>query len=113
MQNATDLASTAAKPICGKYEPYHATPWFWSNQYGVKLQTVGLCQGHDRTVLRGDPVSRSFSVIYLKNGHVIALGCVNAMKDFVHGKKLVEARSAVAQTLLADTRKRLIDLVEH
>ena len=102
VQNANDMATTAAKAICGKGEPYKATPWFWSNQYNLKLQTVGLSQGHDETVLRGDPSSRSFSVIYLKNRKVVALDCVNAMKDYVQGKKLVEAGAELAPEMLAD-----------
>ena len=64
-------------------------PWFWSNQYDLKLQTVGLSIGHDEIVVRGDPAARSFSAIYLRNGRVIALDCVNAVKDYVQGRKLI------------------------
>ena len=60
-------------------------PWFWSNQYDLRLQTVGLSTGYDATVTRGDPAARSFSVIYLKQGRVIALDCVNAVRDYVQG----------------------------
>jgi 3-phenylpropionate/trans-cinnamate dioxygenase ferredoxin reductase subunit len=102
VQNANDMAITAAKAICGREEPYNATPWFWSNQYDLKLQTVGLSQGYDETVLRGDPSSRSFSVVYLRSGRIIALDCVNAMKDFAHGRKLVHARARIAPKRLAD-----------
>ncbi len=102
VQNANDMATTAAKDICGVPVPYKATPWFWSNQYDLKLQTVGLSAGHDNAVLRGDPATRSFSVVYLKGGKVIALDCVNMVKDYVQGKKLVEARAQIAPELLAD-----------
>lgn len=102
VQNANDMAMTAARSICGKAEPYRATPWFWSNQYDLKLQTVGLGLGHDATVLRGDTDGRSFSVIYLREGKVIALDCVNAMKDFVQGRKLVETGAEVSLQLLAN-----------
>ncbi|AKM08969.1 NAD(P)/FAD-dependent oxidoreductase [Croceicoccus naphthovorans] len=102
VQNANDMAKIVAKAIIGEKEPYHATPWFWSNQYDLKLQTVGLSIGHDETVLRGDPATRSFSVIYLKEGKVIALDCVNKVKDYVQGKKLVEARAAIDRDVLAD-----------
>lgn len=64
-------------------------PWFWSNQYDLRLQTIGLSIGHDTALLRGNPATRSFSLIYLKQGRVIALDCVNAAKDFVQGRKLV------------------------
>lgn len=111
VQNANDMASTAAKAICGNDEPYKAMPWFWSHQYDLKLQTVGLSQGHDATVLRGTTASRSFSVVYLKDGHVIALDCVNAMKDYVQGRKLVEARSYVSSAELADADVPLKELV--
>ncbi|AEM84189.1 FAD-dependent pyridine nucleotide-disulfide oxidoreductase [Streptomyces violaceusniger Tu 4113] len=103
VQNANDMAVVAAKSICGKPEEYTAMPWFWSNQYDLKLQTIGLSTSFDTTVVRGDPAQRSFSVIYLRNGRVIALDCVNAVKDFVQGRKLIEKASAVAPALLADT----------
>jgi len=102
VQNANDMAMAAAKDICGAPVPYKATPWFWSNQYDLKLQTVGLSTGHDNAVLRGDPVTRSFSVVYLKGGKVVALDCVNMVKDYVQGKKLVEARAQIAPEMLAD-----------
>ncbi|CAH0498363.1 NAD(P)/FAD-dependent oxidoreductase [Novosphingobium sp. CECT 9465] len=102
VQNANDMATVAAKDICGAPVPYKATPWFWSNQYDLKLQTVGLSTGHDNAVLRGDPATRSFSVVYLKAGKVIALDCVNMVRDYVQGKKLVEARAQIAPELLAD-----------
>jgi len=63
-------------------------PWFWSNQYDLKLQTVGLSTGHDDVVMRGDPATRSFSLVYLRQGRVIALDCVNAVKDYVQGRPL-------------------------
>lgn len=101
VQNANDQANTVAQAICGEKQPYKATPWFWSNQYDLKLQTVGLSIGHDETVLRGNPEARSFSVIYLKKGRVIALDCVNSVKDYVQGKKLVEQRALIGADILA------------
>ncbi len=112
VQNANDMAVVVAKHICGDSQPYKATPWFWSNQYDLKLQTVGLSSGHDATVLRGDPAARSFSVIYLGQGKVLALDCVNAMKDYVQGRKLVEAGAAIAPERLADAEVPLKDMLE-
>ncbi len=89
VQNANDQAMTVAKALTGAPEGYDAVPWFWSDQYDIKLQTVGLSSGHDATVVRGDPARRSFSVIYLQSGRVIALDCINSVKDFVEGRKLV------------------------
>jgi 3-phenylpropionate/trans-cinnamate dioxygenase ferredoxin reductase subunit len=110
VQNASDQAGTAAKAIVGAPEPYGALPWFWSNQYDLRLQTVGLSIGHDETIIRGAPADRSFSVIYLKEGCVIALDCVNATKDYVHGRALVAARAAISRTALADASRPLADL---
>ncbi|NKJ42665.1 MULTISPECIES: FAD-dependent oxidoreductase [unclassified Novosphingobium] len=111
VQNANDQATAAAKAICGAPVPYKATPWFWSNQYDLRLQTVGLSTGHDLAVLRGDPGTRSFSVVYLKQGKVIALDCVNMVKDYVQGKKLVEARAPIAPERLADASVPLKELL--
>lgn len=112
VQNANDQATVAAKTICGADpQPYRATPWFWSNQYDLKLQTVGLSTGHGATVLRGDPETRSFSVIYLKDGKVVALDCVNMVKDYVQGRKLVEAGAAIAPESLADATVPLKELL--
>lgn len=103
VQNAADMAATVARAITGDPAPYRAVPWFWSNQYDLRLQTMGLSIGHDATVQRGDPAARSFSLIYLKQGKVIALDCVNAARDYVQGKALVEQGVAVAPAVLADT----------
>jgi 3-phenylpropionate/trans-cinnamate dioxygenase ferredoxin reductase subunit len=111
VQNANDQAGIAAKAICGDLVPYTATPWFWSNQYDLKLQTVGLSTDHDETVLRGDMSSRSFSIIYLKQGRVVALDCVNSIRDFTQGRKLVEQRVSVAPDSLADTSRQLKELL--
>jgi 3-phenylpropionate/trans-cinnamate dioxygenase ferredoxin reductase subunit len=111
VQNAHDMAATAARAICGDPQPYAALPWFWSNQYDLRLQTVGLNLGHDATVLRGDPASRSFSVIYLKAGQVIALDCVNRTKDYAQGRKLVEARATIAPAALMDAETPLKELL--
>ena len=110
VQNANDMATTAAKAICGEPQPYQATPWFWSNQYDLKLQTVGLSTGYDTVVVRGEPSERSFSVIYLKDGAVIALDCVNAVKDYVQGRKLVENQSKRDPEQLSDTSVPLKEL---
>jgi 3-phenylpropionate/trans-cinnamate dioxygenase ferredoxin reductase subunit len=103
VQNANDQATAVAKTITGTPQPYHAVPWFWSNQYDLKLQTVGISTGYDAVVLRGDTATRTFSVAYLKEGRVIAFDCVNAVKDYVQGRPLVIAGATVSVKLLADT----------
>jgi len=111
VQNATDQASVAAKTILGEDVAYEATPWFWSNQYDLKLQTIGLSIGYDQAVVRGDPATRSFSVIHLKQGKVIALDCVNATKDYVQGRKLVETGAEIDPVRLADTTVSLKEMI--
>jgi 3-phenylpropionate/trans-cinnamate dioxygenase ferredoxin reductase subunit len=111
VQNANDMANVAARAIMGGDAGYDAVPWFWSNQYDLRLQTVGLSIGHDDAVLRGDPAQRSFSVVYLKHGRVIALDCVNATKDYVQGRALVLAGAAVDPLRLADAGTPLKEMV--
>jgi 3-phenylpropionate/trans-cinnamate dioxygenase ferredoxin reductase subunit len=102
VQNANDQATVVARTIVGQAAAYDAVPWFWSNQYDLKLQTVGLSTGHDDVVLRGDPANRSFSLVYRRHGQVIALDCVNAVKDYVQGRKAVAEGWAVERERLAD-----------
>jgi len=111
VQNANDQANVAAKHILGGTEPYHAVPWFWSNQYDLRLQTVGLSTGFDEALVRGDPATRSFSVVYLKEGRVLALDCVNAVKDYVQGKALVVGGLSPARESLADAAAPLKSLL--
>ena len=110
VQNANDMANAVAKTLTGTSTEYHAVPWFWSNQYDLKLQTVGLSIGYDQAVLRGDPATRSFSLIYLKQGRVIALDCVNLVRDYVQGRALVVERKSPDPAKLADTSIALKEL---
>lgn len=102
VQNANDQAAVVAKALTGEVVPYDAVPWFWSNQFDLKLQTVGLSGGFDEAILRGDPKARSFSVIYLRDGCVVALDCVNSVKDYVQGRALVVSGAQVRAAALAD-----------
>ena len=112
VQNAHDMAATVARAIMGEKEPYHALPWFWSNQYDLKLQTAGLSLGFDATVLRGDPATRKFTVVYLKDGKPIAFDCVGTMKDYVQARKLLESGAGkIDLALLADPEVAIKDLI--
>ncbi|MDG1708639.1 MAG: FAD-dependent oxidoreductase [Emcibacteraceae bacterium] len=102
VSNAIDQAKTVASVILEDKKPYRALPWFWSNQYDLKLQTAGLNHGFDETVLRGKPETRSFSLIYLREGQIIAVDAVNSVKDFMAGKKLVEQKVCPDVQSLAD-----------
>jgi 3-phenylpropionate/trans-cinnamate dioxygenase ferredoxin reductase subunit len=110
VQNANDMAMTVARVIMGEERPYHAVPWFWSNQYDLRLQTIGLSIDYDTTVMRGNPSDRSFSLIYLKEGRVLALDCVNATRDFVQGRALVLHGGVYSPEQLADTNIPLKEL---
>jgi 3-phenylpropionate/trans-cinnamate dioxygenase ferredoxin reductase subunit len=111
VQNANDMGTCVAKAICGDVQPYHAFPWFWSNQYDLRLQTCGISLGYTETIVRGDPAARAFSVVYLKDGKVVALDCVNAVKDYVQGRKLVEAGASPDRAQLADANVPLKELL--
>lgn len=111
VQNANDQACTVARAILGSTEAYDAIPWFWSNQFDLKLQTVGLSIGHDQVVIRGDPTTRGFSAIYLKDGRVTAIDAINSVKDYVQGRGLVAARARIDPALLADSAIPLKSLV--
>jgi 3-phenylpropionate/trans-cinnamate dioxygenase ferredoxin reductase component len=111
VQNANDQATVAASTILGKDKPYTSVPWFWSNQYDLRLQTVGFSGGYDQVLVRGSAASRSFSTIYLKEGTVIALDCVNASRDYVQGRALVVARSKPDPSALVECSVDLKSLV--
>lgn len=111
VQNAHDMAAAAARDICGRPQPYDAVPWFWSSQYDLRLQSVGLWLGHDEIVTRGDPASGSFSLVYLREGCVIALDCVNAVRDYAQGRRLVEQGARIAPAALADASRQLKELI--
>lgn len=106
--HAMAQANCAAATLCGKPVAYQAQPWFWSDQYDLKLQMAGLSQGHDQAVVRGDSrQGRSFSVFYLAGGQVLAVDCVNRPKDFMLGKKLIAASAAIPTDVLADESQDL------
>lgn len=110
VQNANDQAKVAARAIVGDPVDYDAIPWFWSDQYDLKLQTMGLLTGHDAWVVRGDPASRSFSVAYLRGDVICAIDCVNAVKDYVQARKLILEGVSIDTALLADVGVALKDL---
>ena len=94
--NATEQAKAAAAAICGKDKPYHALPWFWSDQYDIKLQIAGLNAGYDQVVIRGQrDAGRSFTAFYLKQGRLVAADCVNRAQEFMVSKRLIAEGVAV------------------
>ncbi|BFM14642.1 FAD-dependent oxidoreductase [Maricurvus nonylphenolicus] len=100
--NATDQAKSAAASICGKDVEYNSLPWFWSDQYDLKLQIAGLSQGYDQVVIRGDRNSRSFAAFYLQEGKLISADCVNRPQEFMISKRLIAEQIPVDAEKLAD-----------
>ena len=110
VQNALEQAKTAASNICGQEAHYCEVPWFWSDQYDLKLQIAGLSQDHDDVVLRGEPSSGSFACFYLKEGVLVAVDAVNAPRDFVQAKSLIADRVQVDPARLGDPEVAVKDL---
>jgi 3-phenylpropionate/trans-cinnamate dioxygenase ferredoxin reductase subunit len=100
--NALEQARCAAATLCGQERRHDGVPWFWSDQYDLKLKMVGLSQGHDRVVLRGSVAQRSFSAFYLKSTRVLAVDTVNRAPEFMLAKRLVAERLPVDPDRLAD-----------
>lgn len=111
VHNALEQAKTAAANLCGVETRYAQVPWFWSDQYDVKLQIAGLSQGYDQQIVRGDPSDGSFSCVYLREHVMIAVDAINRPKDFVQSKSLIAARSIIDPARLADASRDLKDLV--
>jgi 3-phenylpropionate/trans-cinnamate dioxygenase ferredoxin reductase subunit len=109
VDNAFEQARTAAANICGKPTVHDKVPWFWSDQYELKLQIVGLSQHYDSVVLRGYPDSRAFSCCYLRDGELIALDAVNQAKDFMAARKLIAERARPDVARLTDPAVALRD----
>ncbi len=103
VQNAIDQAKHAAYAMVGKPKPYSEVPWFWSDQYDLKLQIAGLARATDQIVLRGDPAARKFSVFHLRDGVVAAVEAVNAPAEYLVGRKLIGEGARVAPERLADS----------
>jgi len=102
VQNAVDQAKTAANAMLGTLKEYAEIPWFWSDQYDLKLQIVGLSEPDDEVVMRGDPATKKFSVCYLRDGELVAVNAINNVKDFMGAKKLIAAHRKIDPALLAD-----------
>jgi 3-phenylpropionate/trans-cinnamate dioxygenase ferredoxin reductase subunit len=103
VQNAIDQAKHAALAMLGKPKTYSEVPWFWSDQYELKLQIAGLARPTDRLVLRGDPAEDKFAIFHLRDGKIAAVEAVNTPHEYMVGKKLIADGVAVPPERLADT----------
>ena len=108
--NALAQGKAAALAILGKPEPVTEVPWFWSDQYDLKLQMTGLSRQGDTIVIRGSMADRKFSACYLRDGVFVACQAVNMAKDFLQSKKLIAERARPDPARLADPAVALRDL---
>jgi len=111
VDNAFEQAKTAAANLRGGSVLHDRVPWFWSDQFDLKLLIVGLSHDHDEVVLRGDPAGRSFACCYLRGGELLALDCINSPKDYMAARKLIAERVRCDSRRLADPAVPLKDTV--
>ncbi len=111
VDNAFEQATTAALNLLGTPTVHDKVPWFWSDQYDLKMIIVGICQGHDTVITRGFPSSRSFSACYLRNGELVAIDSVNSPKDQMAARKIIAARGRPDLDKLANPAIPLKDVI--
>ena len=111
VDNAFEQGTSAALNMLGLATVHDKVPWFWSDQFDLKMVIVGLAAGHDDAILRGDPAGRAFSVCYLKAGELIAVETVNHTKDQMAARKMIPARARPDRARLADNALAMKDAV--
>lgn len=105
--NALEQARTAAATLCGRHRPHHAVPWFWSDQYDLRLKMVGLSQGYEQLVFRGDPDKQSFSAFYMSGSRILAVDTVNRPQEFAAAKRIIAGQIPFDPDLLRDEARPL------
>jgi 3-phenylpropionate/trans-cinnamate dioxygenase ferredoxin reductase component len=113
VQNAVDHAASVAKSIVGKPQPYCALPWFWSDQFDIRLQTAGLATTWDHLAIRGDPESGKFSVFLFDQRRLRAVDSINRPLDHLAARKLIAASSPIAPEQAADENMELKTFLEY
>ncbi|MFP6681179.1 MAG: oxidoreductase C-terminal domain-containing protein, partial [Gammaproteobacteria bacterium] len=111
VQNAVDQAKIAAATLLGQFKPYEQIPWFWSDQFGEKLQMVGTSVGFDRTVLRGAVEDEAFSVFYFQSDSLIGVDSINRPSDHVVSRKLLAVGVSVPDKMIEDLDQNLKTLL--
>ena len=102
VQNAVDQAKTAAKAICEQEVVYDTIPWFWSDQFDVKLQIVGLSKGYNQIIIRQEEAENSFSTWYFKDDELLAVDAVNFAKAYVLGTKFIKSKQKLDTSKISD-----------
>ena len=110
VHNAIEQGKLAAAVITGKPRPVEDCPWFWSDQYDLKLQIAGLSTDYDEYVVRGDPDDRKFAVFYLSDGKLIAVDAVNSAPEFLASKKMIISGARLAPETLEDTTQSMKEI---
>ncbi|MAD92119.1 MAG: pyridine nucleotide-disulfide oxidoreductase [Gammaproteobacteria bacterium] len=109
VHNALEQAKIAVSNICGIKKIYSQVPWFWSDQYNLKLQIAGLSEGYDRTIIKGNISDRSFACLYFKDGQLIATDAINSATEFVISKSLIKSKKILDLDKLEDKKVNLKD----
>jgi len=112
VHNAQEQAKTAATTILGRLEPYAQIPWFWSDQYDLKLQIAGFSSRSEQAVIRGEPESRSFAVFFLDEGRLTSVYAINSPREFMLSKKLIALGARPEPALLRDTTVPFKEIAE-
>ncbi len=110
VHNALEQAKVAAANACGELQQYSQVPWFWSDQYDLKLQIAGLSEGYDDVVIRGNPDDRAFACLYLRDTRLIAIDAINSPRDFIQAKGLIATGATPSRAKLANKEIFLKDL---
>jgi 3-phenylpropionate/trans-cinnamate dioxygenase ferredoxin reductase subunit len=113
VQNAVDQSRVAAATLLGQQRSYSVVPWFWSDQYDLKFQAVGLSVGHEERILRGKLESSAFSICYLRGGRLIAVDSVNRVQDHMQARKLIAEQVLVDKERLNDINQKLTDCLHY
>jgi 3-phenylpropionate/trans-cinnamate dioxygenase ferredoxin reductase subunit len=111
VQNATDQAKAAAANLCGKARTYAEVPWFWSHQYDLRLQTVGLVNGYDQIVERGNRARNAFALFYLRDGRLTAVDAVNMPREYMACRRLLPQKACLDLSRLADASVPIQELM--
>jgi 3-phenylpropionate/trans-cinnamate dioxygenase ferredoxin reductase subunit len=113
VQNAVEQGKSAAAAVLGRQRPFVAAPWFWSDQFDVKLQMVGLSAGYDQVVTRGDLQKPAFSAFYFRTGRLIAVDSLSRVQDHMQAKRLLDAGLSCTPDQAADPQFELQSLVNQ
>jgi 3-phenylpropionate/trans-cinnamate dioxygenase ferredoxin reductase subunit len=111
VHNAQEQGKTAALSILGKPEAYAQIPWFWSDQYDLKLQMTGIAEQYTAIVIRGDPDTRSFAAFYFVGDQLIAVHAINSPREFMLSKKLIAQGAHLDPAAVADTSRPFKDII--